>query len=87
TGSRWYYLPAALLVKTPLGMIALWVAGVVAMLSVPRLRRAAGYVLVPAGVLLASAMTGARDLGTRYAVFVPMFLAVAAGCALTLRRV
>ncbi|WP_338682520.1 phospholipid carrier-dependent glycosyltransferase [Streptomyces acidiscabies] len=87
SGSRWYYLPAALLVKTPLGMIALWVAGVVAMLSVPRLRRAAVYVLVPTGVLLASAMTGARDLGTRYAVFVPMFLAVAAGCALALRRV
>src|SRR5690606_17733659 len=26
-GSRWYYLPAALLVKTPLGTLALWAAG------------------------------------------------------------
>ncbi|MHC5908907.1 phospholipid carrier-dependent glycosyltransferase, partial [Streptomyces sp. S6] len=87
SGARWYYLPAALLVKTPLGMLALWAAGAVAMLAVPRLRRAAVFVLLPAGVLLASAMTGTRDLGTRYAVFMPMFLAVAAGCALALRRV
>ena len=86
TGARWYYLPVALLVKTPLGMLALWIAGTVAMLAVPRLRRAAVFVLVPAGVLLGSAMTGTRDLGTRYAVFMPMFLAVAAGCALLLKR-
>ncbi|MFI6658634.1 phospholipid carrier-dependent glycosyltransferase [Streptomyces sp. NPDC050523] len=85
TGSRWYYLPAALLVKTPLGMLALWVAGAVALVAVRRLRPAAPYVLVPAAVLLAAAMTGSRDFGTRYAVFVPMFLAVAAGCVLTVR--
>ncbi|WP_108015910.1 ArnT family glycosyltransferase [Streptomyces sp. VMFN-G11Ma] len=85
TGSRWYYLPAALLVKTPLGMLALWVAGVVVMVTVRRLRPAAPYVLVPAAVLLAAAMTGSRDFGTRYAVFVPMFLAVAAGCVLAVR--
>ncbi|MFF4255838.1 ArnT family glycosyltransferase [Streptomyces sp. NPDC001663] len=85
TGSRWYYLPAALLVKTPLGMLALWAAGTVAMVAVRRLRPAAPYVLVPVGVLLAAAMTGSRDFGTRYALFVPMFLAVAAGCVLTVR--
>ncbi|MGW3098482.1 phospholipid carrier-dependent glycosyltransferase [Streptomyces sp. NPDC001102] len=86
TGSRWYYLPAALLVKTPLGMLALWAAGAAAVVAVRRLRPAAPYVLVPPAVLLASAMTGSRDFGTRYAVFVPMFLAVAAGCALAVRR-
>jgi hypothetical protein len=85
TGSRWYYLPAALLVKTPLGMLALWIAGAVVMVAVRRLRPAAPYVLLPAAVLLAAAMTGARDFGTRYAIFVPMFLAVAAGCVLTVR--
>lgn len=85
SGSRWYYLPVALVVKTPLGMLALWTAGAVAMIAVRRLRPAAPYVLVPAAVLLASAMTGSRDLGTRYAVFLPMFLAVAAGCVLTVR--
>lgn len=82
TGSLWYYLPAALLVKTPLGMLALWTAGAVALLSVRRLRPAAPYLLVPTAVLLLAAMQGSRDFGTRYAVFVPMFLAVAAGCVL-----
>ncbi|WP_442817125.1 glycosyltransferase family 39 protein [Streptomyces sp. NBC_01334] len=86
SGARWYYLPVALVVKTPLGMLALWTAGAVAMVVLRRLRPAAPYVLVPAAVLLASAMTGARDLGTRYAVFLPMFLAVAAGCLLVVRR-
>lgn len=84
-GSLWYYLPAALLVKTPLGMLALWAAGAVAMVAVPRLRPAAPYVLGPAAVLLAVAMNGARDLGVRYALFMPVFLAVAAAGAATLR--
>ncbi|RDI17045.1 phospholipid carrier-dependent glycosyltransferase [Lentzea flaviverrucosa] len=73
-GSHWYYLPAALLVKTPLGALLLWAAGAVAMVERP----AAAYVLAPAAVLLLVAMTGNRDLGVRYAIFVPMFLAVAA---------
>ncbi|MFC8513738.1 ArnT family glycosyltransferase [Streptomyces sp. NPDC057257] len=85
TGSRWYYLPAALLVKTPLGMLALWAAGAVVVVAVRRLRPAAPYVLLAPAVLLASAMTGSRDFGTRYAIFVPMFLAVAAGLVLALR--
>ncbi|TMQ99121.1 phospholipid carrier-dependent glycosyltransferase [Actinomadura soli] len=84
-GSRWYYLPAALLVKTPLGMLAMWTAGIAALFAVARLRPAALYVLVPAAVLLGAAMTGARDLGVRYAIAVPMFLAVAAGAATALR--
>ncbi|GAA1844942.1 ArnT family glycosyltransferase [Actinomadura bangladeshensis] len=85
-GSRWYYLPAALLVKTPLGMLALWAAGVAAMALLTRLRPAAPYVLAPAAVLLAVAMTGARDLGVRYAIFLPMFLAVAAAGAVLVGR-
>ncbi|MET9085578.1 phospholipid carrier-dependent glycosyltransferase [Streptomyces sp. NPDC004237] len=86
TGSRWYYLPAALLVKTPLGMLVLWAAGAAAMVAVRRLRPAAPYVLLPPAVLLASAMTGSRDFGTRYALFVPMFLAVGGASVLALRR-
>ncbi|MDQ1021947.1 hypothetical protein QFZ43_008496 [Streptomyces afghaniensis] len=82
----WYYLPAALLVKTPLGMLALWAAGAVVVVAVRRLRPAAPYVLAPPLVLLAAAMQGARDFGTRYAVFLPLFLAVAAGCVLVVRR-
>ncbi|MER5548876.1 phospholipid carrier-dependent glycosyltransferase [Streptomyces sp. NPDC002589] len=80
TGSLWYYLPVALLVKTPLGLLALGAAGAVAVVAVRRLRPAAPYLLLPPGVLLAAAMTGSRDFGTRYALFVPMFLAVAAAC-------
>ncbi|MCS7477838.1 phospholipid carrier-dependent glycosyltransferase [Umezawaea endophytica] len=86
TGSLWYYLPAALLVKTSLGALALWVAGAVVMLAVPRLRPAAPYVLVTAAVLLAAAMTSNRDIGVRYLVFMSMFLAVAAAGVVSLRR-
>ncbi|MER5578051.1 phospholipid carrier-dependent glycosyltransferase [Streptomyces massasporeus] len=85
-GSLWYYLPAALLVKTPLGMLALWTAGAAAVVAVRRLRPAAPYVLAAPLVLLAAAMQGARDFGTRYAVFLPLFLAVASGCVLLVRR-
>ncbi|QFZ72763.1 phospholipid carrier-dependent glycosyltransferase [Streptomyces fagopyri] len=84
-GSLWYYLPAALLVKTPLGALALWLTGAATMLGVPRLRAAAPYVLLPPAVLLAVAMTGSRDLGVRYALFVPVFLAVAAAGVVALR--
>jgi hypothetical protein len=82
TGSRWYYLPVALLVKTPLGLLALGAAGAVALVAVRRLRAAAPYLLLPPLALLAAAMTGSRDFGTRYALFVPVFLAVAAACVL-----
>ncbi|WEO93756.1 phospholipid carrier-dependent glycosyltransferase [Streptomyces sp. FXJ1.172] len=80
TGSRWYYLPVALLVKTPLGLLALGAAGAVAVVALRRLRPAAPYLLLPPAVLLAAAMTGSRDFGTRYALFVPVFLAVTAAC-------
>lgn len=86
TGALWYYLPAALLVKTPLGMLALWLGGIAAMAAVPRLRAAVPYVLLLPAVLLTAAMQGSRDLGVRYAIFVPVFLAVAAACLLALRR-
>ena len=85
-GSLWYYLPAALLIKTPLGTLALWLAGVAVTLSVPRLRPAAPYVLLPAAVMLAAAMTSNRDLGVRYALFMPMFLAVSAAGVVVLRQ-
>ncbi|MFJ4817456.1 phospholipid carrier-dependent glycosyltransferase [Streptomyces sp. NPDC088801] len=85
-GSLWYYLPVALLVKTPLGTLVLWAAGAAALVAIRRLRPAAPGVLAVPLVLLAAAMQGARDFGTRYAVFLPLFLAVAAGCVLAARR-
>jgi hypothetical protein len=84
-GSRWYYLPVAVLIKEPLGMLALWVAGAVAMLVTPRLRAAAVYVLASTAVLLLATMAGSRDFGVRYALFVPVILAVAAGCVAAYR--
>jgi hypothetical protein len=85
-GSKWYYLPAALLVKTPLGALVLWLAGSAAVVAVPRLRRAAPYLLLPAVVLLGAAMTGARDYGVRYVIVLPMVLAVVAAAVVLLRR-
>ncbi len=86
TGSLWYYGPAALLVKTPLGALAIWLAGAAVMLSVRRLRPAAPYVLIPTAVLMATAMVIVRDNGVRYLAFAPMFLAVAAAAVVVLRR-
>jgi hypothetical protein len=84
-GPLWYYLPAALLVKTPLGALLLWLAGAVTMLALPRLRPAAPYLLLPTAVLLAAAMTGSRGFGVRYAVVAPMALAVVAAVVVALR--
>ncbi|MGI5215350.1 ArnT family glycosyltransferase [Plantactinospora sp. CA-290183] len=85
-GGRWYYLPAALLVKTPLGMTALWLGSVVALLSIRRLRPIALYLLLPLAILLPAAMTGSRSFGSRYAIWLPIFLAVAVAAILAYRR-
>jgi hypothetical protein len=85
-GSLWYYLPAALLVKTPLGMLVLWLAGTLALVALPLLRPAAPYVLAVPAVLFASALNASRDFGVRYAIFVPIFAAVAAAGVVTVRR-
>ncbi|MFD8913187.1 phospholipid carrier-dependent glycosyltransferase [Streptomyces sp. NPDC059575] len=85
TGPLWYYLPVALLVKTPLALLALGAAGTAAVLALRPLRPAAPYLLLPPALLLAVAMTGSRGFGTRYALFVPVFLAVAAGCVTRVR--
>jgi 4-amino-4-deoxy-L-arabinose transferase-like glycosyltransferase len=82
-GSLWYYFPAALLVKTPLGMLALWLGGVGAMLA--KARAAVPYVLLPPALLLVAALPGARDFGVRYVIVVPVFLAVAAAALVRLR--
>ncbi|WP_328461048.1 phospholipid carrier-dependent glycosyltransferase [Actinoplanes sp. NBC_00393] len=84
-GSPWYYMPVALLIKTPLGMLALWAAGAITMLVLPKLRIAALYLLPISAVLLLFTMTGSRNFGTRYVVFLPLFLAVAAGTVALIR--
>jgi hypothetical protein len=85
-GSLPWYFPAALLVKTPLGMLALWVAGTATLLTVRRLRPAAAYLLLLPAVLAVVAALGARNFGTRYVIVVPIFLAVVAAAVTVLRR-
>ncbi|SDT78246.1 phospholipid carrier-dependent glycosyltransferase [Actinoplanes derwentensis] len=86
-GSPWYYMPVAILIKTPLGMLALWVAGVFTMLVVPKLRAATLYLLPVSALLLLFTMVGARNFGTRYVIILPMFLAVAAGAVALIRTI
>ncbi|MEH1016070.1 phospholipid carrier-dependent glycosyltransferase [Micromonospora sp. CPCC 206060] len=85
-GTPWYYLPAAVLVKTPLGMLALWLAGASCLLAVRRFRSAAAYLLLPAVVLLGVAMAGSRSFGVRYVIWLPLLLGVAAAGLLAYRR-
>lgn len=85
-GSPWYYLPAALLVKTPLGALALWLAGLAAMLGIRRLRAAAPYLLAPTAVLCALMLLETRNFGVRYVIVVPVFMAVAGGCVMAIRQ-
>lgn len=85
-GGRWYYLPAAILVKTPLGMLALWLGGIAGLLAIRRLRPMALYLLLPLAVLLPVAMAGERSLGVRYVIWLPVFLAVASAAVLAYRR-
>ncbi|GAA4970322.1 glycosyltransferase family 39 protein [Actinoplanes utahensis] len=85
-GSPWYYMPVAILIKTPLGMLAMWLAGAITMVVIPRLRAAALHLLPVSLVLVLVTMSGARNYGTRYVIVLPMFLAVAAGTVALIRR-
>jgi 4-amino-4-deoxy-L-arabinose transferase-like glycosyltransferase len=85
-GSHWYYLPAALLVKSPLGALVLWLAGAAVVLALKRLRPAAPYLLLTPAVLLAVGLDESRNLGVRYAIVVPVFLTVASAGVVLLRR-
>jgi hypothetical protein len=55
------------------------------MLVKPALRVAALYLLLPAAVLMLVAMTGSRDYGSRYVIFMPIFMAVVAGTVALIR--
>ncbi len=84
--SPWYYFPATILVKAPVGMLLLWLAGVGTLLAVRHLRAAVPYVLLPVGVLLFVSMLGGRGFGVRYVIWLPLFLAVGAAAVLVHRR-
>lgn len=77
--------PGQTAVKTPLGVLVLWAAGTVTV-TVGRLRPVAPYPLPAPAVLPAAAPYGSREFGTRCVVFLSMFPAVAASCALAVCR-
>jgi Dolichyl-phosphate-mannose-protein mannosyltransferase len=76
----WYYFPAVLSVKTPLGMLALVVLGIC--LGLRRdLRALLGPLLVVAAILIAAAFSRI-DIGVRHLLAVYPALSVAAGFAM-----
>ncbi|MGH8514614.1 MAG: phospholipid carrier-dependent glycosyltransferase, partial [Gammaproteobacteria bacterium] len=79
SGGRFSFYPVILALKTPLGTLSLWAAGIVTILG--RARRAdVLWVLVPipATVLVAS-MASNTNIGIRHIAVVPMFAAIVAG--------
>jgi len=79
-GHRWWYQPVVLTMKYPVVTLALWAAGVVAVVR-RRHALAAVLVLLPAAVVLGLAMAKGADIGDRYAIGTPILLAVVAGAA------
>jgi hypothetical protein len=82
----WYYFPLALLFKTPLATLALWLASAIAaIVAVVKHRSALPWwaaccLLIPAGMYLASAMTTNMNIGIRHIMPLLPLLYVMAGC-------
>jgi len=79
-GGRASFYPLGLLVKTPLGALALWAAGA-AVAARRRRRDVALFVVAPAAVWLAMAMTSQLNIGVRHVMPVVVFSSVLAGGA------
>jgi hypothetical protein len=75
-GNVWWYAPFAWLVKTPLPILALVVAGLFAVSAEVR-----DFVLLPAGVYAVAVCALTANLGVRYLIPTTAFLLVAAGGA------
>ncbi|MGN6173307.1 MAG: glycosyltransferase family 39 protein, partial [Streptosporangiaceae bacterium] len=88
-GRQWWYWPAILLVKLPLPVLVVLVAGPFALLVAPRqARREVGLaVALPAVALAAFTVFVPRDTGIRYLLLVlALAIAVASGVVLFARR-
>ena len=69
---QWYYFPLVILIKTTLGMLALFCLSVFAMvIHKIRKRRKLIYVFIPAVVYLAVAMLSGMNIGARH--LLPMY--------------
>jgi hypothetical protein len=92
TDGWWYYFPIAFLIKTPIAVIVLTAVGLFTWLA--RARRWTGtsiaFVLLPAGLFLAAAMTSGINMGLRHILpiypFVILLTAAAARVLLGMRR-
>ncbi len=76
----WWYFPAALLVKTPLVILAASAAGV--WLVFKKFRRDYLWLVLPPAIFFAAALTAKVQIGYRHIMPVMPFLAVLAGLAL-----
>jgi hypothetical protein len=80
TNGWWYYFPVAILIKTPIALLILALAGLV--LCAVRWRstgRDALFVLGPPAIFLGTAMASPLDIGLRHVLCVYPFLLVLAG--------
>lgn len=81
-GGRPGFFPVTLLIKTPIGALLLWFAGVGVALR--RRRRDIALVLgVPAAVMMLSGMTSQLNIGLRHVLPIELFAVVAAGGAVS----
>ena len=84
TGGWWWFFPFAFLIKTPISVLLLFVAGVV--LSVVRWRRFlddAVYALLPLVTFLGAAIMARLNIGERHILPIHTFALLLAGFAIT----
>jgi hypothetical protein len=74
----WYYFPAVLAIKTPLGLLLLLAIAPLLLRQSKRLREAALAAAFAVGILLVS-MTGRIDIGVRY--LLPVYVGLCVVCA------
>jgi len=92
-GGWWYYFPLAFLIKTPVPLLVMVMAGVVVLVRRRRELQVANeaFVVWPIGLYLGSAMTSQLDIGLRHILpiypFVLLIAAVAARQALRSSRI
>lgn len=86
TGGWWYYFPVAIVVKTPLPLLILFVAGVVALARGHQWRRQ-GAVWLPIVAFLAMGLSGILTIGYRHMLPAVPFAILAAGNAVDWLRV
>jgi len=84
-GGKLAFYPALLVIKTPLGILALWAVGIWALVTSRRRAELVAYILVPPLFLLLLAMMSHINIGVRHVITIPFFMAVASGGLVRLR--